>query len=43
MLRVRHGGIQQGAAMLRVHDVAAIRPLVQMTDALRLGKRWISG
>ena len=36
-------GIQQGAAMLRVHDVAAIRPLVQMTDALRLGKRWTSG
>ena len=35
-------GIQQGAAMLRVHDVAAVRPLVQMADALRQGQRWTS-
>ncbi len=35
-------GIQQGAAMLRVHDVAAIRPLIKMADALRRGQRWIA-
>ena len=35
-------GIQQGAAMLRVHDVAAVRPVVQMADALRQGQRWTS-
>lgn len=35
-------GIQQGAAMLRVHDVAAIRPLVKMADALRRGQSWIA-
>ena len=33
-------GIQQGAAMLRVHDVAAARPLAQMADALRRGQKW---
>ena len=33
-------GIAQGASMLRVHDVAAIRPVVRMADALRHGPRW---
>lgn len=33
-------GIAQGAAMLRVHDVAAIRPVVRMADALRHGPNW---
>jgi len=28
-------GIQQGARMVRVHDVAAMRPFVQMADAIR--------
>jgi len=28
-------GIQQGARMVRVHDVAATRPFVQMADAIR--------
>ena len=28
-------GIAQGCSMLRVHDVAAIRPVVRMADALR--------
>lgn len=32
-------GIAQGAAMLRVHDVAAIRPVARMADALRRGGR----
>lgn len=32
-------GITQGAAMLRVHDVAAIRPIAQMADALRTGRQ----
>ncbi len=32
-------GIAQGAAMLRVHDVDAIRPVVRMADALRRGER----
>lgn len=34
-------GIAQGAAMLRVHDVAALRPVVQMADALRRGLAWV--
>ena len=33
-------GIAQGAAMIRVHDVAAIRPIVRMADALRHGPNW---
>ena len=33
-------GIAQGASMLRVHDVAALRPVVRMADALRHGPRW---
>lgn len=28
-------GIAQGASMIRVHDVAALRPVVRMADALR--------
>jgi len=32
-------GIAQGCAMLRVHDVAAIRPVVRMADALRQAPR----
>ena len=33
-------GIAQGASMIRVHDVAAIRPTVRMADALRHGPSW---
>ena len=33
-------GIAQGASMLRVHDVAASRPIVRMADALRHGPTW---
>jgi dihydropteroate synthase len=33
-------GIAQGADMLRVHDVAAIRPAARMADAIRAGLRW---
>ena len=33
-------GIAQGASMLRVHDVAAIRPVIRMADALRHGPSW---
>jgi dihydropteroate synthase len=33
-------GIAQGASMIRVHDVAAIRPIVRMADAVRHGPRW---
>ena len=33
-------GMSKGASMLRVHDVAAIRPVVRMTDALRRGLGW---
>jgi len=32
-------GIAQGCSMLRVHDVAAIRPVVRMADALRQASR----
>jgi dihydropteroate synthase len=30
-------GIAQGCSMVRVHDVAAIRPIVRMADAIRQG------
>jgi dihydropteroate synthase len=30
-------GIAQGCAMVRVHDVAALRPAIQMADALARG------
>jgi dihydropteroate synthase len=33
-------GIAQGASMIRVHDVAALRPIVRMADALRHGPGW---
>lgn len=33
-------GIAQGASMLRVHDVAALRPVARMADALRAGRHW---
>ena len=33
-------GIAQGASMIRVHDVAASRPIVRMADALRHGPTW---
>ena len=33
-------GIAQGASMIRVHDVAALRPIVLMADALRHGPGW---
>ena len=32
-------GIAQGAAMLRVHDVAAVHPVARMADALRSGRQ----
>ena len=33
-------GIAQGASMIRVHDVAALGPIVRMADALRHGPGW---
>jgi dihydropteroate synthase len=30
-------GVAQGCSMVRVHDVAAIRPVIRMADALRRG------
>lgn len=36
-------GIAQGVAMLRVHDVAALRPVARMADALRAGRRGLAG
>lgn len=36
-------GIQQGARMVRVHDVAAMRPFVEMADAIRTGAAWREG
>ena len=33
-------GIAQGAAMIRVHDVAALRPVVRVADALRHAPNW---
>ena len=33
-------GIQQGARMVRVHDVAAMRPFVEMAGAIRAGAAW---
>ncbi len=33
-------GIAQGASMIRVHDAAALRPIVRMADALRHGPGW---
>ena len=33
-------GIAQGASMIRVHDVAALRPVIRMADALRHGPGW---
>lgn len=33
-------GIAQGASMVRVHDVAAIRPTIRMADALRHAPNW---
>jgi dihydropteroate synthase len=36
-------GIAQGAAMLRVHDIAALRPVAKMADALRAGRQWRAG
>lgn len=36
-------GISRGAAMIRVHDVAALVPVARMADALRRGRAWRSG
>ncbi|MDR0352354.1 MAG: dihydropteroate synthase family protein [Opitutaceae bacterium] len=33
-------GVQQGARMVRVHDVAAMRPFLRMADAIRSGLMW---
>ena len=33
-------GIAQGCAMIRAHDISAIRAAVQMADALRNGLQW---
>ncbi|MDR2863801.1 MAG: dihydropteroate synthase [Puniceicoccales bacterium] len=33
-------GIAHGAAMLRMHDVAATQPAVRMADAIRAGLHW---
>lgn len=36
-------GIAQGCAMIRAHDIAALRPVVRAADALRHGPRWMPG
>lgn len=36
-------GIAEGASMVRVHDVAAILPVVRMAEALRAGRMWSEG
>lgn len=33
-------GVSEGASMVRVHDVAAIRPVIRMAEALRAGRMW---
>jgi dihydropteroate synthase len=33
-------GVQQGARMVRVHDVAGLRPFLRMADAIRSGLMW---
>ncbi len=33
-------GVAQGAAMIRVHEVASVRPVLLMADALRRGEGW---
>ena len=35
-------GIQQGCAMVRVHDVAAMLRFVRMADAIKAGLNWKS-
>jgi dihydropteroate synthase len=34
-------GVAQGASMIRVHEVAALRPVLRMADALRRGECWL--
>jgi len=34
-------GVAQGASMIRVHEVAALRPVLRMADALRRGQGWL--
>lgn len=34
-------GVAQGASMIRVHEVAALRPVLRMADALRRGEGWL--
>ena len=36
-------GVAEGAAMVRVHDVAAIVPVIRMAEALRAGRTWSEG
>lgn len=36
-------GVAEGASMVRVHDVAAIVPVVRMAQALRAGRMWSEG
>jgi dihydropteroate synthase len=33
-------GIQQGAAMLRLHDIAPMKKFVKMADAIKAGIEW---
>jgi dihydropteroate synthase len=33
-------GVSRGAAMIRVHDVAALAPVIRMADAIRRGREW---
>jgi dihydropteroate synthase len=33
-------GVQQGARMVRIHDVAGMRPFLRMADAIRSGLMW---
>ena len=36
-------GVAEGASMIRVHDVAAMVPVVRMAEALRAGRSWSEG
>jgi dihydropteroate synthase len=33
-------GIQQGAAMVRLHDISALRNFIRMADAIKAGSQW---
>jgi dihydropteroate synthase len=35
-------GIQQGCAMVRLHEIATLRRFITMADAIKAGKDWIA-